>query len=38
LAGAEVLDYHAIKEQGLERLAETMEQHLDMASLLGLLN
>ncbi len=31
------VDYHAIKEQALERLADTMEQHLDMEPLLALI-
>ena len=31
----ETIDYHAIKERELERLADTMEQHLDMPSMLS---
>jgi adenosylcobyric acid synthase len=38
MSGAESVDYHAIKEQALERLADTLEEHLDIEQLLGLLN
>ncbi len=36
LEQAEGVDYHTIKEQELERLADTLEQHLDMEKLLQL--
>jgi adenosylcobyric acid synthase len=35
---AEAIDYHAIKEEGLNRLADTLEQQLDIEQLLQLLN
>jgi adenosylcobyric acid synthase len=30
-------DYHALREAGIERLADTLESHLDIAALLALL-
>jgi adenosylcobyric acid synthase len=38
MTGAESVDYHALKEQGLERLADTLEEQLDMGQLLRLLD
>jgi adenosylcobyric acid synthase len=35
LADAQVLDLNALREASLERLADTLEQHLDMPSLLA---
>jgi adenosylcobyric acid synthase len=35
---AESIDYHAIKEQALDRLADTLEQQLDIERVLQLLN
>ncbi len=37
LREAETIDYQAMKEQALERLADSLEQHLDMEQLLALL-
>ena len=37
LSEVETIDYHAIKEQELDRLADTLEQHLDMERLLAVL-
>lgn len=38
MTGAESVDYHALKEQGLERLADTLEEQLDIEQLLRLLD
>ena len=32
-----IFDYHALREQNLERLADTLESHLDMQGILQLL-
>ncbi len=37
LEQAQALDYHQLREDGINRLADTLEQHLDMEAVLALL-
>lgn len=37
LRSPQVFDYHAVREQNLERLADTLEAHLDMPSVMQIL-
>jgi adenosylcobyric acid synthase len=37
LSSPQILDYHALREQNLERLADTLENHLDMKLILQIL-
>jgi len=37
LPAPQSFDYHALREQNLERLADTLESHLDMTRILQIL-
>ena len=38
LDGAQALDYHQLREDGINRLADTLEQHLDLDAVMTLLD
>lgn len=37
LTAPQIFDYHAVREQNIERLADTLEEHLDMEHIMKLL-
>jgi adenosylcobyric acid synthase len=37
LSAPQIFDYHAVREQNIERLADTLEAHLDIKKILGIL-